>query len=133
MRLNLDANAIVYAIEGIAPFYEAVVARLAEAQNTPAGTVVTSRLSRLECHVKPLRDCDAPLLAAYDEFFAGRPLTIVDVDADIIERATEIRVRYRFKTPDAIHLATALQQKADAFLTADVALSRCAEVKVELL
>jgi hypothetical protein len=37
------------------------------------------------------------------------------------------------KTPDAIHLATAWQQRADVFLTGDAALARCREAPVEVL
>jgi uncharacterized protein len=133
VRLYLDANVIIYAIEGIAPYHAAVVARIAQAQASPGGMVLTSRLSRLECRVKPLRNADASLLAGYDEFFAHPRLTIADIHPDTIERATELRARYNFKTPDAIHLATAIQLQADTFLTGDATLSRCAEVKVEVL
>jgi hypothetical protein len=54
-----------------------------------------------------LRMSDAALLGRYDAFFRRRRrLQIVDVSAAVIERATDLRARYRFKTPDAIHLAT---------------------------
>ena len=133
MRLYLDANAIIYVTEGVAPFYAAVVPRIAAAEAAPAGVVLTSRLTRLECRLKPLRNQDAALLADYEEFFARDPLTLIDIDADVIERATDLRARYNIKTPDAIHMATAWQQRADIFLTADASLARCTEVPVEVL
>ena len=43
------------------------------------------------------------------------------------------RVWHRFRTPDAIHLATAIEEHADVFLTGDDDLKRCTEVKVETL
>jgi predicted nucleic acid-binding protein len=133
VRLYLDANAIIYVTEAVAPYFAAVVARIAEADAAPGGIVLTSRLARLECRLKPLRNQDAVLLAAYDEFFASDPMLLIDIDADIIERATDLRARYNVKTPDAIHLAAAWQQQADVFLTGDAALARCREVPVEVL
>jgi predicted nucleic acid-binding protein len=133
VRLYLDANAIIYVVEAVVPFHAAVVSHVAQAQAVPGSLVLTSRLSRLECRLKPTRDGDAALLLKYDLFFRRKPATVIDVDADVIERATDLRVRYNVKTPDAIHLATAWQQRADVFLTGDAALARCTEVPVEVL
>ena len=40
---------------------------------------------------------------------------------------------YRFRTPDAIHLATVIEEKAAVFLTGDAALKQCREVNVNVL
>jgi len=81
----------------------------------------------------PLRSGDVALLGRYDAFFRRRRLRLVDVSASVIERATDLRARYRFKTPDAIHLASAIEVQADLFLTGDADLQRCTEVRVEVL
>jgi predicted nucleic acid-binding protein len=94
---------------------------------------LTSRLSRLECRVKPLRDADTKLLADYEAFFTARRLVTAELHADVIEQATELRAKYGFKTPDALHLATAVVAQADVFLTGDAALAKCSEVKVEIV
>lgn len=133
MPLYLDASAIIYAIESVPPFRDIVVERIAQAEGTPGGIVITSRLSRLECRVKPLRDGNAELLGKFDEFFTRRLVRVAEVTSSIIERATELRARNGFKTPDAIHLATAIENHADLFLTGDAALAQCTEVKVEVL
>ncbi len=94
---------------------------------------MTSRLSRLECRTKPLRAGDTGLLADYERFFTARRLLIAELSAAVVERATELRARYGFKTPDALHLATALIQRAGTFLTGDAALARCTELTVEVV
>ena len=132
MRLYLDANAIIYAIESTLPVRGVVTARIGQAE-AAGGAIITSRLSRLECRVKPLRDGNTALLAAFDQFFARPTLVIADVSATVIEQATDLRARYGFRTPDALHLATAIVEHADVFLTGDVALRRCTEVRVEVL
>ncbi len=125
----LDACCFIYLIEGEAPWREAVRARL---ETLPASAeLVTSSLSRLECRSKPLRDRNAVLLAAYEAAFAKTH--VVDISAAIVERATELRARYGFRSPDAIHLATAIDVGAALFLTGDASLARCSEVAVAVL
>lgn len=44
-------------------------------------------------------------------------LVLVPVDADIARVAATLRATYRLKTPDALHLATAIVVGADRFVT----------------
>ncbi len=97
------------------------------------GSLVTSRLSRLECRSKPLKAGQLATLAQFDVFFYGVEVVMPDVSAAVIERATELRAKYNLKTPDALHYATAINVGATVFLTGDRALSRCTEVPVEVL
>ncbi|MGH7171944.1 MAG: type II toxin-antitoxin system VapC family toxin [Gemmataceae bacterium] len=53
--------------------------------------------------------------------------------AAVCDRAADLRVKYRFKTPDALHLAAAIEHACDRFLTNDVQLKSCTEITVELL
>jgi predicted nucleic acid-binding protein len=57
----------------------------------------------------------------------------LDVSSAALDRATELRARHGFKVPDAIHLATAIEAGADAFLTGDANLVKCPDLHVELL
>ncbi len=129
----LDACTIIYLVEGAEPFHEQVFSALAALRPSAELPVVTSRLSVLECRVRPLRDNNATLLATYDAFFSAEHLVLADIDAGVIERAAGLRAVYRFRTPDAIHLATAIENEAAVFLTGDAALKQCREVKVRLL
>ncbi len=133
MRLYLDSCCIIYAIEGVPQFREPVLERIAKVEASADGVLLTSRLSRLECRVKPLKDGNADLLSIYDSFFDRRPLVLAEILSGVIERATALRVAHGFKTPDAIHLATAIEEQADIFLTGDAALSRCKDLRVEVL
>jgi predicted nucleic acid-binding protein len=132
MRLYLDANSIIYSIEGVADFRLAVLGWIEKAE-AAEGVVVTSRLSRLECRVKPLRDENTELLERYEGFFARPGLDLVELGAEVIERATELRAAHNFKAPDALHLASALVARGDTFLTGDQALRRCPGIEVEVL
>jgi predicted nucleic acid-binding protein len=70
------------------------------------------------------------LLAAYEAFFEWSAVTVAEVTSSVIERATDLRARYGLKTPDAIHMATAIDLHADLVLTGDRDLARCPGIKV---
>lgn len=132
-RLYLDASCIIYLTEGSSAFTTPTRERIIAHLNASTSRLVTSRLSRLECRVQPLREQNAAALADYDDFFGGERLDVIDVNAAVIERATDLRARYSFKTPDALHLATAIVQNADAVLTGDATWQRCTEIPVEII
>lgn len=133
VAVYLDACTIVYLVEGAEPFHGQVVSALKALTAEAAVPVMTSRLSVLECKVGPLRSKDLPLLSAYDAFFSSEAVSVADIDGGIIEKAALLRATYGFRTPDAIHLATAIEKKAAVFLTGDGALKRCSEVTVSVL
>ena len=83
----------------------------------PTGPLLASRIARMECRVKPLRDGNDVLLEQYEAVFGAEEFVLVDVTATVLERATELRARHGFKTPDAIPLASAIEAGAEAFLT----------------
>jgi predicted nucleic acid-binding protein len=129
MRLYLDAAPVIYAVEQVAPFFPTVDARL-----SAAGVVrVASDLTRLECRVKPVREGNADLLKDYDDFFAYAVAEIVALSREVMDRATEIRARYGFKTPDAVHLAAAVATRCEVFLTNDHRLDRFLDIAIEVV
>jgi predicted nucleic acid-binding protein len=132
-RIYLDACILIYLVEAASPFHAAIVRRLLRHQGDPASRLITSRLSALECRMRPIRENDQALLSAYDSLFDADRMLIVEITAEVVASATKLRARYGFKTPDAIHLASAIEAKAEVFLTGDSSLARCTEVAVEVL
>ncbi len=130
MRLYLDTAPLIYYVEQVAPFAAAVRQRLDETDVK----IVTSELIRLECRVKPLRDGNQSLIDDFDDYLLHGVSEIVPVSRETLEKAAGLRARYVWlKTPDAIHLAAAIESDCDAFLTNDRRLERCTEIKVEVL
>lgn len=76
---------------------------------------------------------DAIVLGLFDTFFSSPELTLTTIDDPVIEEATSIRSRYRFRTPDAIHLASAVVAGATAFLTGDLQLTQFTGIAVEII
>lgn len=133
MKLYLDSNIIIYAYEAANPLQSAVRSRLWQWCANDGGGLVTSLFTRLECLVAPRRAGNQLLLSAYETFFGGGSVEIVQVSLAVIDLATELRATYGFRSPDAVHLASAVHAGANRFLTADARLQRCAEIPVEVL
>ena len=82
--------------------------------------VVTSVIAYLECVVKPLRDDRPDAVKAFHRLlFHGDGIESVMVNETISHVAASLRAQRHVKTPDSIHMATALARGARFFLTHD--------------
>lgn len=131
----LDANALIYLIEGAEPFARRVRAQLQAAVDAyPKVRIGMSVLSRLECRVGPLRAGNARALAHYDAFFAQPDLIWVGLSTAVIDLATAIRARHGLKTPDALQAACCLQLGPNhRFMTGDKAFQKVVGLQIHLL
>ncbi len=72
--------------------------------------------------------------AEYKEKISNFPnLLIRDLSPNIIDIASDLRAKYSLRTPDAIHIATAIDAGAVKFITNDKSLKKVREIKIELL
>lgn len=129
MRLYLDTAPVIYTVEQVDGFAAAVDERLEK----PEVVLIASDLTRLECRVKPLREGNDGLLEDFDDFFAGAVAEIIALSRPIIDRATEIRAQHGFRTPDAIHIAAAIESSCEVFLTNDYRLNRFPDIEMEVV
>ncbi len=129
VRIYLDASPVIFVVEQVP-----VKATLVESKILPAtASPIISTLTRLECLVKPRRDANASLIRDSEDFFNHLVIETISLSDEIIERATQIRVDYPFKTPDAIHLAAAVESSCDLFLTNDQQLMSFSDITVEVV
>jgi predicted nucleic acid-binding protein len=128
MDVYLDTAAVIYMVENVAPWEASVRSFLARENARPR----VSMLTRLECRVLPMRDANTALLAEYDEFFNALG-ELIPLEVRVIDKATELRAKHKFRTPDALHRAAAIVGECQIFLTNDGQLSRCKEIRVERL
>jgi predicted nucleic acid-binding protein len=135
MTIFLDASIIIYRVEAVEPFNQQVFAVLQSLveKHTNAGFAV-SRLSMMECLVKPLRDHNTADIDRYRGFFTSNGLQIIEISALIIETATLLRARHGLRTPDAIQAASALSLKGPmTFLTGDKQFRKVPGLNVQLV
>ncbi len=116
----LDSCVLIYLHEGPTELASSLAGRLFPSISPP--TLCVSELTRLECRVVPVRTRDAELLAEYDAFFALPALLHVPLSRTVFDRATHLRADRGLKTPDALHLAAAIEAGCDEFWTNDLRL-----------
>lgn len=64
-------------------------------------------------------------------YIAG--LKLIPVSKDILIEAARIRAKYNYRSPDAIHLATAKKLKCESFYGSDKKLRAFKDVNVKIL
>ena len=129
-RIYWDSCVAIYRVENVAP-WAVTLAQWLAAQDAGAALCI-SELTRMECRLAPLRAGNAELLARYDDFFARPDLSTVELSRAVFERATALRAARRLKTPDALHLAVAIESRCTQFWTNDRRLAAAAAGHLEV-
>jgi len=120
-KFYLDTCCVIYLLEDVPVFSEQI--RKYMAVNMDA-ILCVSLLVRLKALVKPTCDGNIALIADYEIFLADQQwLAVGDVEFD---RALSLRASHRIKTPDALHLAIAMQHDCVEFWTNDERLRQTA-------
>lgn len=132
-RLGIETAPFIYFTESRAGYVEkmrAIFALLIQQDSE----IVASTIVLPECLMKPLREKDFQVVKAYTALFEQTSgINLWSVDSAVARRAADLRATYNLRTPDALHVATALQSNCDAFLTNDFGLKRVQEIRVLLL
>lgn len=114
----LDTNPLIYLTEGSPAFKERISGLFAKLHEARA-RLITSELALTETLVHPLRKDDAQLVAAYDRLFREL-VNPLPVSREVLLLAAKLRAQSpKLRTPDAIHIATAVLAKAYAFVSND--------------
>lgn len=130
-RVYLDSCIVIYLIEGSAEIQAAIRSALQAPEDNPL-TICYSDLTRLECRVGPLQRTDEDLLGLFDLFFLGSDVERTPLTTEVFDLATELRAKYRLKTPDAIHLAAALTGECQELWTNDSRFSKAAGDSIQI-
>lgn len=135
MIIFLDANIVIYQVEAVAEFRDKVRSAIKDLLSLyPGGQFSVSRLSLLECLVKPVRERNTPLIERYHSFFAASDLSIVEIGPLVIDLALMLRADSGLRTPDAIQAASALSLAAPAvFVTGDRAFSKVPDLNCRVI
>ena len=129
----LDANCFIYSVERIDP-YRKILDALWQAVSTGQFTVVTSELTLLEVLVKPLKVGDAATATRFRTVLQHSPdVHMLPITQSILEEAANLRATMSFKTPDALHAATALLHDCALFVTNDGAFHRLSNLRATVL
>lgn len=128
--IALDTMVFIYHFEENQEHLESTTAILSAVENGDLQAAV-SVLALTEILVKPLKDGRKTLAEEYRKLLRNFPnLQLLPVTAAVADRAAILRAGYNIATPDALHLATAIEAEADCFITHDSKLARVEEIEV---
>ncbi|NES25651.1 MAG: type II toxin-antitoxin system VapC family toxin [Symploca sp. SIO3E6] len=96
--------------------------------------VLTSELTLMEVLVIPIRNSDTFLTDAYERLLQSPQIQLVSIEPLILREAARLRaVTPSLRTPDAIHVATAMTSECSQFLTNDQRLRIIPDLPVVIL
>ena len=132
-RIYVDANTVIYRVENLEP-YSSASSPIWEGLQDRSCELESSELTLLEVLVKPMKDENVALASVYRKILLETVgLTCHPIDRAILEIAAILRARYRLKTPDSIHAATALRHGSSMFLTNDTGFRKVEGLNVAIL
>jgi predicted nucleic acid-binding protein len=131
--LGLDTSPFIYFVEQNALYVDLmreVFRRITNNELESCSSVITLT----EVLVQPLRQNNSALANEYrDLLFNGANFQLFPLTALIAETAAELRAKYNLRTPDALQIATALENGCYAFLCNDNGLKRVTELQILVL
>lgn len=131
--IGLDTPVFIYLLEEHPRYLKRVEHILHEVQQGKTQAVF-SCIGLIEILTGPKKQGRYDLAAHYRDILAHFPhLAVKGIDGPIVEIASDLRARYGIATPDAIHIATAMESGASQFVTNDKYLVRVKEIPIKLL
>ena len=132
-KVGIDTSVLIYLLEENPQHRKAAKACMLKVQSG-AYEAVFSAIGLIEILTGPKKSGQYELAARYRELITRFPhLTVQDLNENIVELSSDLRARYGITTPDAIHIATAIDFEAKKFITNDRGLKKVKEVIVETL
>ena len=129
----LDTNVFIYHLEAN-PLYVSLTTEIFNWLLRPGNRAITSTLTMAEVLVQPYREANVGLQRAYFGLLSQYPnLHWISPDLQIADAAARLRATHRLRTPDAIHIATAIRSGASGFMSNDAALARVPDIEVCVL
>jgi predicted nucleic acid-binding protein len=129
-HIYLDTNVWIYAIEAY-PDYAELLQQIFAKIDQGELIAVTSELTIAEVLAKPLQDNNQRVVQAYQSILQSSDnVKVLPISRQILESAAKLRATTRLKLPDAIHLATALDQEVKTFITNDSGFKAMSTIQV---
>lgn len=118
-RVYFDTNSIIYFIEQVAPFY-AVVSPIFDEIGMDHIFSFTSELTLTETLIKPMRENNIPLVCDIKDLLLDADLfTLTKTNKKIFMQAAELGGKHGLRTADAIHFASAIENRCHYLVTND--------------
>jgi predicted nucleic acid-binding protein len=131
--LGIDITPFIYFIEKNPAYFarmKVIMNHIGQSNimGLSASLILTEVLSR------PMQLGQQALVEEYEDILLNsHGFRAVAIDIAIAKIGAKLRSDYRLKTPDALHIATSIYHRCDAFLTNDHTLKRVKEINIVVL
>jgi len=131
--LYFDTAPIIYYVEEHPAYIDKMDAIIAYIKQNSI-QVICSAMTLTEILPHPIKLGKPLLVKEYrDILLNSREFKIVPILQKIAESAAQLRADYNLKTPDALHIATAIESGCTIFLTNDLGIKRVKGIRVLVL
>lgn len=132
-KLYIETAPLIYYIEENETYLDKMVAVIGAIEDRPI-SAISSVITLTEVLIHPIRNGNKKLETAYREILnASEHFELIPVSSVIAESAARLRASYNSRTPDALHIATAIAAEWDAFLSNDSIFKRVTDLQILLL
>ncbi|HKC66403.1 MAG TPA: PIN domain-containing protein [Pyrinomonadaceae bacterium] len=130
--IYLDTAPIIYSVEKHSDYWP-LLRPMWESSSSKQIEIISSDLALLETLVGPLKKGDNALVQDYEQLLTATEVRLMPITASILREAARLRATLNFKTPDAIHAASALAAGCVQFITNDTDFRRVQLLPVTIL
>jgi predicted nucleic acid-binding protein len=131
-KVYVDSVVLIYTLQ-VNPTFFSLLEPMWERLQTHDVTIISSELTIPEVLFSAVRTGDQNLLSIYENLLFRSNIDLIPISREILLMATELRVKHRLKTPDAIHAATSLSANCQRFITNDKDFCNIAGLPVVIL
>lgn len=131
-QVYADTSVFIYTVESH-PQYFSLLQPLWLKFQSGLIQIYSSELTLLEVLVNPIKQGDNLLISDYEQLLLDTNIQLKPITQSILREAANLRAKKKIKTPDAIHLATALALRCSIFLTNDKGLKNITNLSTIVL
>jgi predicted nucleic acid-binding protein len=132
-RLYVETAPLIYYVEENPAFIAKMDAIMEAVEETPI-EAVSSVITLTEVLTQPLKPGNAKLVQEYrDILLNSGDFHLLPITSQIANAAADLRARYNLRTPDALHIAAAIDAGCETFLTNDTGIKRVTEIAIWVL
>ena len=123
-QVGLDTNVLIYLLDNVQPYRE-LAGQVLHMMDRGLIVASISTIVEAEMLVRPIRDRNRRAQETIELFLRNSPnLVLRSVDRAVAKRAAEVRAASRLRLPDAIVVATAIEERCDVLIGNDGKMSR---------
>jgi predicted nucleic acid-binding protein len=129
-HIYIETAPLIYYVEANPAYVDRMDAIISAIEKSSIDAV-SSVMTLTEVLAQPLKLGNINLAQAYRAILLNSGgFRLLPITAQIAESAADFRARYNMRTPDALHIASAIDAGCDAFLTNDKGIKRVSEIAV---